>query len=132
MMLLGYWADHAQTFALCVMVLTTSLFALPIFVAPISWAKWFLWRILEDTDLAIYFARCLGGFILILELALLRAVLTGEGIIFAYQFLLCAAFFMFLTHLVGLLQRIQPWTENVEVIGYAALFALTWMFYPVS
>ena len=37
------------------------------------------WRIPQDIDLAVYFGRCLGAFILIVEALMLRAALTGFG-----------------------------------------------------
>ena len=44
---------------------------------PAERARIFGWRIPERTDPAIYFGRCLGAFIRIAELLMLRAVLTG-------------------------------------------------------
>ena len=54
---------------------TTLVFALPIFLVPLTWARLMRWRIPQDVDLAVYFGRCLGAFILIVEALMLRAAL---------------------------------------------------------
>jgi hypothetical protein len=128
--MLGIWSAHAQTYLLTLMALTTVVFALPIFVIPLSWARMFRWRIPEDTDLAIYFGRCLGAFILIVEALMLRAGLTGEGLVFTFQVLLAVATLMVIVHVWGALLRIQPITETLEIGMYGGLFVLTVLFYP--
>jgi len=35
----GIWAPHAQAFLFALMVVTTAAFALPIFLAPLAWAR---------------------------------------------------------------------------------------------
>lgn len=60
--MLGLFGAHSQTFLLIVMATTTVAFALPIFAVPLTWARIFRWRIPDDTDLAVYFGRCLGAF----------------------------------------------------------------------
>ncbi len=70
--MIGIWGSHAQAFLLALTVVTSAVFALPIFFVPLAWARRFGWRIPEHTDLAVYFGRCLGAFILIVELLMLR------------------------------------------------------------
>ena len=83
--MLGLWNAHAQTYLLVVVATTTPAFALPIFLVPLRWARVLGWRVPEHTDLAVYFGRCLGAFVLIIEALMLRAGLTGEGLLYAYQ-----------------------------------------------
>jgi len=52
--MLGLWSAHAQTFLLMVMAVTTVVFALPIFLVPLRWARVLGWHIPEHTDLAVY------------------------------------------------------------------------------
>lgn len=130
--MLGLWSAHAQTFLLMVMVATTLVFALPIFLVPLTWARWFGWRIPEHTDLAVYFGRCLGAFILIVEALMLRAALTGSGLVFTYQVLIAVAALMMVAHIWGAVLRIQPISETLEIGMYAGLGALALLFYPVS
>ncbi len=129
--MLGLWHLHAQTYLITLAVATTVVFAAPIFFCPLAWARRFQWHIPAETDLAVYFGRCLGAFILIVELLLLRAGLTGEGLVYTFQVLLAIAAFMVVVHIWGAIQRIQPWTETLEIGMYAGMFLLTVLFYPV-
>jgi len=127
---IGIWAAHAQLFLLVLMVVTSALLALPIFLAPLTWARRLGWQIPEHTDLAVYFGRCLGAFILIVELLMLRAAFTGTGLVFTFQVLIAVAILMTVVHIWGALQRIQPISETLEIGMYAGLGVLAVMFYP--
>lgn len=126
----GLWSAYSQEFLLVLMVTTTLVFALPIFVMPLTWARIFGWKIPEHTDLAVYFGRCLGAFILIVEALMLRAGLTGEGIVFTYQVLLAVATLMVIVHIWGAVLRIQPISETLEIGMYSGMFVLAALFYP--
>ena len=128
--MVGIWAAHAQAFLLVLMLVTSAVFALPIFLTPLTWARRFGWRIPEHTDLAVYFGRCLGAFILIVELLMLRAAFTGTGLVFTFQVLIAVAVLMTVVHIWGALQRIQPISETLEIGVYAGLGALAVLFYP--
>jgi hypothetical protein len=130
--MLGLWGAHAQTFLLILMAVTTLAFALPIFLVPLTWARWFGWRIPEHTDLAVYFGRCLGAFILIVEALMLRAGLSGEGLIFTYQVLIAVAVLMVIVHIWGAVLRIQPISETLEIGMYAGMGVLAVLFYPLA
>src|SRR5512137_647459 len=106
--MLGLWGAHARTYLLFLMTVTTLVFALPIFLAPLKWARRFGWEIPQQTDLAVYFGRCLGAFILIVELLMLRAAVNGTGLVFTFQVLLAVSTFMIVVHVWGALRRIQP------------------------
>ncbi|MCX7054497.1 MAG: hypothetical protein NTU56_09850, partial [Proteobacteria bacterium] len=79
-----------------------------------------------------YFGRCLGAFILIVELLMLQAVLNGTGLIFTFQILLAVSAFMIVVHVWGALLRIQPVSETLEIGMYSGLALLTVLFYPVQ
>jgi hypothetical protein len=128
--MVGTWGSHAQAFLLVLMLVTSAAFALPIFLAPLAWARRLGWRVPEDTDLAIYFGRCLGAFILVVELLMLRAVLTGTGLVFTFQVLIAVALLMTVVHIWGAVQRIQPLSETLEIGMYAGLGVLALLFYP--
>lgn len=130
--MIGIWGSHSQAFVLALFGVTSLVFALPIFLAPLAWARWFGWKVPEHTDLAIYFGRCLGAFILIVELLMLRAGLTGEGLEFTFQVLLAVAGFMIVVHVWGAVKRIQPLSETLEIGMYTGLGLLTLLFYPVQ
>lgn len=128
---LGIWGEHARDYLLAVTVVTTLAFALPIYLAPLRWARVLGWRIPADTDLTIYFGRCLGAFILIVEALMLRAALTGEGLLYTFQVIIAVAGLMMVVHIWGALQRIQPLLETLEIGMYAALLVLTLLFWPL-
>ena len=128
--MLGIWGAHAQLFLLVTMTLTTLVFALPIFLAPLSWARMLGWRIPEHTDLAVYFGRCLGAFILIVEALMLRAGLTGEALIFTFQVMAAVATLMVIVHIWGAVLRIQPPLETLEIGMYSGLLVLVLLFWP--
>jgi hypothetical protein len=128
--MIGIWAAHAQAFLLVLMLVTSAVFALPIFLTPLAWARRFGWQIPEHTDLAVYFGRCLGAFVLVVELLMLRAAFTGTGLVFTYQVLIAVAVLMTIVHIWGALQRIQPISETLEIGMYAGLGALAALFYP--
>jgi hypothetical protein len=130
--MLGLWGAFARTYLLFLMTVTTLAFALPIFLAPLKWARWFGWKIPQETDLAVYFGRCLGAFILIVVLLMLRAAVTGTGLVLTFQVLLAVAAFMIVVHVWGALLRIQPISETLEIGMYSGLVLLTVLFYPVQ
>ncbi|MGI9135409.1 MAG: hypothetical protein ACR2I0_15945 [Rhodoferax sp.] len=124
---------HSQAFLWALLGFTSLAFALPIFLAPLAWARWFRWRMPKEPDgrnLAIYFGRCLGAFVLIIELLMLRAALNGEGLVYTYQVLLAVAALMVVVHIQGAIQRIQPITETLEIGMYAGLGLLALLFSP--
>ncbi|WP_447749715.1 hypothetical protein [Pseudomonas nicosulfuronedens] len=128
--MIGLWSAHAQSYLLVLSIATTLVFALPIFLVPLWWARVMQWQLPEHTDLAMYFGRCLGAFILIVEALMLRAALTGEALVTTFEVLAAVAGFMIVVHVYGALRRIQPWTETVETGFYAAVLVLTLMFWP--
>ncbi|QDF96704.1 hypothetical protein CJ010_09270 [Azoarcus sp. DD4] len=130
--MIGIWQSASQTYLLGLCIVTTAVFALPITFAPLRWARLMRWRIPEHTDLAVYFGRCLGCFILIVEALMLRAALAGTAIVPTFEILVAIFAGMVLLHVVGAIQRIQPWTETAEIGLYSLLLALTLGFFPVA
>jgi VIT1/CCC1 family predicted Fe2+/Mn2+ transporter len=128
--MIGIWSDYAQTYLLVFVIVTSTAFALPLFLKPLVWAKVMMWELPEETDLAVYFGRCLGAFICIVELVSLRAALTGEGIVFAFEVMLAVFSFMLVVHIYGALKKIQPITETLENILWLILLLLTLAFFP--
>ena len=128
--MLGLWSTNAADFLLILTLATTLVFALPIFLVPLSWARLMAWQIPQQTDLAVYFGRCLGAFILILEALMLRAALTGEAMHTAFELLAATATMMIVVHVYGALKRIQPLSETLEIGFYVLLLLLTLMFWP--
>jgi hypothetical protein len=130
--MLGIWRLYATDYLLILTISTTLVFALPIFLVPLTWARLMGWRIPTHTDLAVYFGRCLGAFILILEAMMLRAALTGEAIHTVFELLAATALMMVVVHVYGAFRRIQPLSETLEIGFYVGLLLLTLLFWPLS
>lgn len=130
--MLGYYAHYSQYYITTLMLFTTLFFALPIFIAPITWARAMRWTIPEHQHLAIYFGRCLGAFILVVEVAMLRSATTGTSFSYAFDMLFVVFSLMFVVHVYGALKRIQPITETLEIGFWMILFVLNMLFYPAQ
>lgn len=130
--MLGQYGDYATTYVLVLMISTTIGFAGPILLAPLAWARVMLWRIPADTDLAVYFGRCLGAFILIVELLMLRAVTTGAGLADTFNVLFAVYGLMLVIHVHGAIRRVQPITETLEIGFWALLLVANTLFYPAA
>lgn len=63
----GSYGAHAATYLLVLVGVTTILFALPLFLTPVRWGRVMRFGVPADTDLAVYFGRCLGAVILVVE-----------------------------------------------------------------
>jgi hypothetical protein len=130
--MIGAWNQYGKEYLLVLMAVTTFAFAIPILFFPLRWARIMRWRIPEHIDLTVYFARCLGSFIVVLEALMLRAALTGQGIVTIFEVLLGISVFMVVLHVYGAVKKVQPFTETLEIGLYSALVVLTLLFYPVS
>lgn len=130
--MLGVYAQYSQHYITSLMIVTTLFFALPIFIAPIAWARMMGWTIPEHRHLAIYFGRCLGAFILVVEAAMLRSATTGTSFSYAFDILFVVFSLMFVVHVYGALKRIQPLSETLEIGFWAVLLLLNVLFYPAT
>ena len=128
--MIGIWAEHARGFLLVFGIVAGLAFALPIFLVPLTWARMFRWNLPEDTDLAIYFGRCLGVLAVVLTGFVLRAGFTGAAVEQIFQIVIVVFVGMTLVHIVGAIQRIQPVTETIEIAFWAGLILLGLLFYP--
>lgn len=130
--MLGLWSAHAQQYLLWLTLITTLIFALPIFCIPLVWARLMGWVLPTHTHLTVYFGRCLGAFILILETMMLRAALSGEAIRAVFEMLLAVTVMMIIVHVYGAMRRIQPLSETLEIGFYGVLMVLTLLFWPAT
>lgn len=130
--MLGYYSQYSREYITTLMAVTTLFFALPIFFAPLSWARLMRWEIPAQQHLAIYFGRCLGAFILVVEAAMLRSATTGTSFSYAFDILFVVFGLMLVVHVYGALRRIQPITETLEIGLWVVLFILNILFYPAA
>lgn len=130
--MIGPYAEHARTFLWVLGITTTLAFALPLFLMPLTWARLMLFKVPQDTDLNVYFGRCLGAFILVIEMMIFRGASDPSVTPITFQILFAVFGIMLVVHLYGWLRGIQPVTENLENIMWAVLLVLAALFYPVS
>ena len=128
---IGIWSAHAQTYLLVVTLLTLFLFSLLLFFKPLLWARMLLWRLPDDTDLTVYFGRCLGAFAIVTNLMCLQAAIYNQGTFFVLQFFSLFCGLMVIVHIWGAILKIQPVTETIETAFWAILLGLNLLFIPV-
>ena len=83
-----------------------------------------------ETDLAIYFGRCLGAVILVL--AAFALVAAGEPTVQPFFFGIAIANFTLMVgvHAWGAIRGIQPWTETAEIAIWVGLVVVTLLCFP--
>ena len=72
--MIGIWAEQGAVYLGVLAIATMLFFSLPLLFLPLSWARLMSWEVPAQTHLAIYFGRCLGAFILIIQVIMLRCV----------------------------------------------------------
>ncbi|HKP88679.1 MAG TPA: hypothetical protein VJT75_01775 [Thermoleophilaceae bacterium] len=99
------------------------VFALPLLLHPYRWARAFGWRAEPETDVGLYFGRCLGALATASCVQAARASRDPARHASYYEFAEVAGWLLAAVHLRGLLERRQPPIEHAEIAGYSA-FAL--------
>lgn len=128
--MIGLYAEHSGTFLRVVALLTLVAFAIPISLAPLKWARALRWEVDARPDLALYFGRCLGAVALVLTWAAWHAASNPPMQPFYFTILVSTFGLLTLVHIVGALQKVQPWTETAEIPFWGALMVLALLCYP--
>jgi hypothetical protein len=128
--MIGLYAEHASSFLRVVSLLTLVAFAIPISVAPLHWARVLRWPADTQPQLALYFGRCLGVVALVLVGAGWQAAANPALQPFYFNILIGSTGLLALVHVVGALQKVQPWTETAEIPFWGGLVLLALLFYP--
>jgi len=107
-----------------------ALFAVPIGLAPIGWARAFRWPVApaagagahaDERRLSVYFARCLSACVVAFGVASALAAWTGPiPPTLGLQAIVLGAG-LALAHVVGAVERSQPRTEDLEIALYGGL-----------
>ena len=119
--MIGAWSGGAGTF-LQVTAVLVFLFALPMLLTPLTWARALGWSIPPgDTSLAVYFGRCLGGVVCVLSGFAVVASERPEVQPFFFQLMVCVLSVNIAIHLYGALRRVQPLSETLEIGAWALL-----------
>jgi hypothetical protein len=96
------------------------VFALPLLVDPYRWARAFGWRAEPETDVGLYFGRCLGALATASCLQAARAGRDPAAHRGYFEFAEAAGWLLAAVHLRGLIEGRQPPIEHAEIAGYAA------------
>jgi hypothetical protein len=110
----------ARRFALFVAAFFGPIFAIPLFLSPYWWARAFGWRREPETDVGLYFGRCLGALAIA---TCVQAARAGSDPVRHQNFLEfaeTAGWLLAAVHVRGLLERRQPPIEHAEIAGYSA------------
>lgn len=105
-------------------------FALPLLLSPLRWAKALRWRVPADSDLSLYLGRSLGALAVTFTLGGIRAAFDPWRNRILFPMAAVAAGLLTLVHIVGAVQRRQPWTETAEILLWGATTVGTVAFYP--
>jgi len=115
---------RSRIFLLVVGTLFLVVFALPLFIAPFSWAEAFGWDVGPHTDLAAYFGRCLGALAIAVTVVALAGARDPAAHRWIFVLLAIAAGLLVVVHLIGAVRDAQPLSEDLEIAGYAGFAAL--------
>ncbi len=97
------------------------IFALPLFLAPLHWARCFKWTIPEDRNLLVYLGRSLGAVGLAVVWVSFEAAPDPESHLYVFDLIILAGTLLTAVHIWGAIKRTQPWTENLEILFYVLL-----------
>jgi chromate transport protein ChrA len=99
------------------------IIALPLLIAPLTWARWFGWKPQEgNTDLTVYFGRCLGAVALAIIVTVTQGISDPRNHRALFDLISLSTGLMVVVHLWGWLRKAQPLTETVETAVWAVVF----------
>jgi hypothetical protein len=130
--MIGLFSEHSSAFLHVIAVATALVFSVPISLAPLAWARTFRWKVDAKPDLAVYFGRSLGALALVMSWAGWYAAGHAELQQFFFHMLIGVAVLMTVVHIVGAVQKVQPWTETAEILFWGGLTVLALLFYPAT
>ena len=128
--MIGIWASHSSHFLLVIGASIILIFGIPMAIWPIRWAKVLRWEIPDNTDLAVYYGRCLGCVALVIGAFSILAWKHRFVEPFYFKLLLLCWILMILVHIYGAIKKIQPITETYEMGFWFGLTLLTLAFWP--
>ncbi|HEY6098191.1 MAG TPA: hypothetical protein VIW03_02095 [Anaeromyxobacter sp.] len=110
------------------------VYAIPLSLFPLRWARWFRWRLPEgDAHLTVYLGRCTGLLATAIILVAAQAVPDPGGHRIVFELIAVACGSMTALHVWGAIRRTQPWTEHLEIALYGAVCAVsTWLWFRLG
>ena len=119
----------ASWFLWAAAALFLAVYAVPILVAPLWWARRFRWTMPEHTHLAVYFGRCLGALAVAVVVLCIRAAPHPQEHTTVFELLVVAGSLLTGVHVWGAVRRQQPWTETAEIALYGLLTIVAYVIY---
>jgi chromate transport protein ChrA len=119
------------------LVISASFFvvviALPLLFAPLTWARWFGWKIPEgNNDLTVYFGRCLGATALAIIIAVAHGIPDPKSHHLLFDLVAIVSGLMILIHVWGAIRKTQPLSETIEIAVWVVAFAFAvWIRFSV-
>jgi hypothetical protein len=114
----------ARRLAAFTAVVFLPVIALPLLLKPYAWGRAFGWRSEPETDIGLYFGRCLGAVATAASIQALRAARDPERHRSFFGFAEISGWLLAGVHLRGALERRQPPIEHAEIVGYSAFAVL--------
>ena len=96
-------------------------FGVALFADPYRWSRAFRWRPEPETDVGLYFGRCLGAVAIAGGVEGTRAARDPRGSEAWFRFTEAGAWLLAAVHVRQALEGRQPVTETLEIPGWAAL-----------
>ena len=97
------------------------VFALPLLLKPYAWGRAFGWRPEPETDIGLYFGRCLGAMATAGCVEGFRAARDPIAHRSYFGFAEVASWLLAAVHVRGALERRQPPSESAEIAMWAAM-----------
>jgi hypothetical protein len=92
-----------------------------LFLDPYRWARGFGWPREPETDVGLYFGRCLGALALAVSFQGARAALDPEEHRSYYPFAEAVGWLVAAAHARGLVEGRQPPIEHVEIVAWLGM-----------
>jgi hypothetical protein len=130
--MIGIWQAYADIYLMVAGAAMLLGFGLPLTLAPIYWAHLFRWELPSHKKFTLFLERSVGIFIIVMSIFAFIASQRGTVVMrFYFDMMLVTFAGMILLHVYGAIRRIQPTTENLEIILWVVLSIVTLLFYPL-
>ena len=112
---------NARRFLLAGALFFLPVFAIPLLLDPYGWARRFGWAPEPETDVGLYFGRCLGAIAVGMQAGALAASRRPSEHRLIFTIFEATGWLLSAVHVRGLLERRQPPIEHAEIAGWAAV-----------
>lgn len=116
----------ASWFLIISSVVFILVIALPLLFVPLTWARWFGWKLPEGSkDLTVYFGRCLGATALAIIIAVAHGIPDPKSHHLLFELISMTSGLMIGIHLWGWIRKTQPLSETVEIAVWVVVFGMS-------